>query len=120
MGDEGFVAEWRAAKLPKRTYAFVAAGDPVPKVAPFVFSYRHVTTGQYQLDHGALGKTNLDRKAEIQTEDEWLDGLPVAKKLHWLASRVDDAITNASTAAHSITGSYLKQLQKVSRSLAQG
>jgi len=118
VGDPDFVAQWRKDGLSKRTYAWVAAGDPVPRVAPFLFGYRHVTTSQYQLDKGTVGKTNLDRKAEIQLEDDWLEGIPAAKKLHWFARRVDDAMTNVSTKAHSITGSYLKQLMSVGCSLS--
>lgn len=77
-----------------------------------------MTKLQFQLDQGTLGTTDLDRKAEIQLEDEWLDGLPAAKQLAWFASRLDDAMTNVSTEAHSITGSYLKQLQQVARDLS--
>jgi triacylglycerol lipase len=118
VGDADYVRQWSQLGLSKCTYAWVAAGDPVPRVAPYLFGYRHVTKLQYQLDQGTLGTTNLDRKAEIQLEDEWLDGIPAAKQLAWFASRVDDAMTNASTKAHSITGSYLKQIQKVKKELS--
>ncbi len=118
VGDEAYVKQWRASGLSKRTYAWVAAGDPVPRVAPFLFGYRHVKTSQYQLDQGSLGLTNLDRKAEIQLEDEFLQDIPAAKQLHWFAGRVNDAIHNAKSAAHSITGSYVPQLMKVKRSMS--
>jgi len=119
IGDAHFAAEYGQLRLDKFTKMWVSERDPVPRIPPFAFGYRHVTKSQPQLGSGALGRTSLDAKAKTELEREWLRDLPVVKTLYWFARRMDDGIHKLDVGEHHISKSYLRQLKKVKKSLQQ-
>lgn len=113
VGDKEFVESYRASEIGERTYMWVASADPVTRVAPFSFEYRHAVSRQLTLDHGAIGVTDLDSKIAIELEQEWLEQFPIIHGLFNAFNTFRNAFLFLDSAQHSATESYIKQLDVV-------
>ena len=107
VGDEEYANAYRQSELGKRTHMWVAQNDPVARVAPFSFDYRHAMQNQYTLSDGAIGMTSLDGLQANQDEQK---RFPIVQGAIGVFSRLKNAFQNLDAADHSISESYLKQL----------
>lgn len=110
VGDTNYVTAYRQTSAGKVTNMWVASGDPVTRVAPHSFDYRHAAAKQFTLDEGAIGQTDLDSLIAIQSEKDEFAKYPMIQGAIGVFSRLKNAFQNLDSAEHSINDSYLKQL----------
>lgn len=111
VGDANFVAEYRRLPIGRLSQLWVAAGDPVTRVAPHAFEYRHVVPRQYTLVSGAIGVTDLDSIEELRQERSWFADNAVSRTTRWLAERMRDVLTKFDLDQHRLDDSYVRQLE---------
>lgn len=110
VGDTEYVTAYRATSVGPKTNMWIAAGDPVARVAPFSFNYRHAAEKQFTLDDGAIGITELDSLMAAQAEQAAFAKFPIVQGAIGVFSRLKNAFQSLDAAEHSINDSYLKQL----------
>ncbi len=110
VGDTDYVSAYRALSVGPRTNMWIATGDPVARVAPHSFDYRHAAEKQFTLDNGAIGITELDSLMAFQAEEAAFSKFPIVQNAVGVFSRLKNAFQNLDAAEHSINDSYLKQL----------
>lgn len=110
VGDTDHVTAYRTLPVGPKTNMWIAAGDPVARVAPHSFHYRHAAEKQYTLKQGAIGITELDSLIAFQEEEALFAKFPIVQSAVGVFSRLKSAFQNLDAAEHSINDSYLKQL----------
>ncbi len=110
VGDAAYVDAYRATSIGTKTTMWIATGDPVARVAPHSFDYRHAVEKQFTLDQGSIGITELDSLMAFQAEEKHLAKFPIIQGAIGIFSRLTNAFQNLDAAEHRIEGSYLKQL----------
>lgn len=112
VGDQVYVDDYRASPVGNLTTLWVAKGDPITRVAPHAFEYRHVVPRQLMLDEGHINVTNLDSAEELRREQDWLGASAVGRTLRWLSDRLTEIATKLDMDEHSIEHSYIPQLEQ--------
>lgn len=115
VGDTDYVTAYRQTSAGKSVNMWTAAGDPVARVAPYSFDYRHAAGKQFTLAKGAIGVTELDSLIAIQSEQDEFARFPIIEGAIGLFSRLKNAFQNLNSAEHSMNDSYLKQLLEVKK-----
>ena len=112
VGDADFASAYRQSAAGQVTNMWIAKGDPVARVAPHSFDFRHAVQKQFLLDEGAIGITDLDDQIAIKTEQAAFGKYPVIQGVIGKFSILKNAFQNLDAAEHSINDSYLRQLLK--------
>ena len=110
VGDEQFANAYSQSRVGQMTNMWMATGDPVTRVAPHSFDYRHAIAKQFTLRAGAIGVTNLDSQLEIESQQAFFGCFPIIQEAIGAFSRIKNAFQNLNTAEHKIIESYLIQL----------
>lgn len=105
VGDNEYVTAFRQTPLTPITHMWVDSQDPVARVAPHSYQYRHAVSKQRTFDKfGDIRWTDLDLLGSSEDEDSFVSNLVGT------FSRLKNAIQNFDASKHSIESSYLKNL----------